>query len=179
MKHVGGIIAAPLADIINSSFEQGVYPDLLKIAKIIPLYKNKGEKTDPSCYRPIAILSCFSKVIGKILSLRLISFFEQNNLLYKHQHGFTKKKGTATALFELVNRIHDALQEGQKCMGIFYDFSKAFDSISHDILLKKFERYGVVGVPQNLLRCFLSGRTQMVCLNYLDGDEIKTLPGKL
>jgi hypothetical protein len=68
---------------------------------MIVVFKNNGERTDPDCYRPIAMLSPFSKVIGKIFSLRLISFSEQNNLFYKRQYGFMRKKGTATALFEL------------------------------------------------------------------------------
>jgi hypothetical protein len=174
MKQVGGQIATPFADIVNASFEPGDYPDLLKLVKVIPVFK-KGEKTDPLCYRPISMLSTFSKIIGKIFSLRLISFFEQNNLLYKHQHGFMKKRGTATALFELVNEIHTALEEGQKCMGIFYDFSKAFDSISHKILLKKLERYGIVGIPLKWIESFLSGRTQKVSLSYVEGNDINTV----
>jgi Reverse transcriptase (RNA-dependent DNA polymerase) len=175
MKQVGGLIAAPFANICNSSFETGEYPDLLKLSEMIAVFKNNGEKTDPDCYRPIAMLSPFSKIIGKIFSLRLISFFEQNNLFYKRQHGFTRKKGTATALFELVNQIHTALEERQECMGIFYDFSKAFDSISHQILLKKLERYGIVGIPLKWIQSFLSGRTQKVKLSYLDGRDIKSV----
>jgi hypothetical protein len=175
MKQVGGLIATPFSNICNSSFEKGEYPDLLKIVEVIAVFKNKGEKTDPTCYRPISMLSPFSKVIGKIFSLRLLAFFEQHNLFYKHQHGFTKKKGTATALFELVNNIHTALEEGQQCMGIFYDFSKAFDSISHQILLRKLERYGIVGIPLKWIQSFLSGRTQKVKLSYLDGRDIKSV----
>jgi Reverse transcriptase (RNA-dependent DNA polymerase) len=174
MKQVGGLISTPFSDIVNASFEQGVYPDPIKLADVIAVFKNKGEETDPFCYRPIVMLSCFSKIIGKIFSLRLISFFEQNNLLYKHQHGFMKKKGTATALFELVNEIHTSLEEGQKCMGVFYDFSKAFDSISHQILLKKLERYGIVGIPLKWIESFLSGRTQRVRISYIEGNDIKT-----
>jgi hypothetical protein len=71
MKQVGGLISTPFRDIVNASFEQGDYPDLIKLADVIAVFKNKGEETDPSCYRPIVMLSCFSKIIGKIFSLRL------------------------------------------------------------------------------------------------------------
>jgi hypothetical protein len=143
----------------------------MKEAKIIPLFKNKGSKTDPNNYRPIAILSCFSKVIGKIFSNRIVSFFEQHNLFYKHQHGFTKKKGTATALFELTNKMFEALEEGKQCMGIFYDFSKAFDTIPHHILIEKLKRYGINGIPLEWIKSFLSNRKQKVSLNHVDSKN--------
>jgi hypothetical protein len=75
MKHVGALIATPFCEIINTSFAEGDYPDLLKLSNLIATFKNKGKETDPSCYRPIANLSCFSKIIGKLFSIRLISFF--------------------------------------------------------------------------------------------------------
>jgi hypothetical protein len=174
LKEVKGYVALPLSDIINASFEQGVYPDLMKEAKINSLFK-KGDNSDTNNYRPISILPAFSKVIGKIFAQRLISFFEQYSLIYKHQHGFVKNRGTATALFELVSQMCDALENGEKCMGIFYDFSKAFDSISHKILFEKLERYGVRGKPLEWIKSFLSNRTQKVVLNYKDGNTIKTV----
>jgi len=172
MKQVAQFISSPLADIINISFQQGTYPDLMKIAKIIPLYKNKGSKKDSNNYRPISILSCFSKVIGKIFSLRLISFFEKNSLIYQHQHGFVKKRGTATALFEMADRISQAIKEDQQCLGIFYDFSKAFDSISHEMLLEKLKRYGVVGVPLKWIESFLSNRRQKVQIEVVKNGNL-------
>jgi hypothetical protein len=162
LKTVAEFIAIPLCDVINASFEQGVYPSKLKIAKIIPLFKNKGNKEDPNQYRPIAILPSFSKVFGKIFSKRLISFFDQNNLFYEHQHGFRKKKGTSTALFDLVTRIFEAVDSGEQCSGMFYDFSKAFDSLNHQILIEKLSRYGVKGIPLDWIKSFLSDRQQMV-----------------
>jgi hypothetical protein len=174
LKEIKGYVALPLSDIINASFEQGVYPQMMKEAKINALF-NKGDKSDKNYYRPISILPAFSKVIGKIFSLRLISFFEQHSLIYKHQHGFVKNRGTATALFELVSEMCDALESGQKCMGIFYDFSKAFDSISHKISFQKLERYGVRGKPLEWIKSFLTNRTQKVVLTYQDGNTFKTV----
>jgi Reverse transcriptase (RNA-dependent DNA polymerase)/Endonuclease-reverse transcriptase len=175
MKHVGALIAAPFSEIVNTSFAEGEYPDLLKLSLLIATFKNKGKETDPSCYRPIANLSCFSKVIGKLFSIRLISFFTCNKLFYQHQHGFMKKKGTATALFELVNNIYSALEDRQQCLGIFYDFSKAFDSISHRILFEKLQRYGIVGTPLNWIKSFLTGRKQKVSMQILVGKLIQNI----
>jgi len=172
MKQVSQSISGPLSDIINCSFETGQYPDLKKIAKIIPLYKNKGSKLDPINYRPISILSCFSKVIGKIFSIRLISFLEKNNLMYKHQHGFVNGKGTSTALFELADRISNAIDENKPSLGIFYDFSKAFDSISHKILLEKLKRYGIVGLPLKWIESFLSNRQQKVQVEVMKNGNL-------
>ena len=87
LKILSEHIAAPLWDIINDSFSNGIFPDMMKLAKVIPLYK-KNSPEDPSNYRPISLLSVFSKITEKLMHTRLYNFLEQHNVLYSLQFGF-------------------------------------------------------------------------------------------
>ena len=93
-------ISIPLCEIINESFVSGIFPDPLKLAKVIPLYK-KQSPDDPSNYRPISLLSIFSKIIEKLMYNRLYNFFEDQNLLYSLQFGFRAKHSTLHALISM------------------------------------------------------------------------------
>ena len=104
------IFAMSLAKIYNWGIENGKYPDDLKIAKVIALYK-KGVKFDPNNYRPISLLSLFDKIFEKILCRRLVSFLEQNKILYCYQYGFRKLYSTVLALIEITDYIKRLLDE--------------------------------------------------------------------
>ena len=106
----------PLSYIINKSFETGVFPDDLKVAKVIPIYKS-GNKTLRSNFRPISILNTFSKIFEKIKYNHLIDFIDTNNILYKYQFGFHKGYSTAHAIIALVERINRALNSGKITIG--------------------------------------------------------------
>ncbi|XP_059480862.1 uncharacterized protein LOC132199839 [Neocloeon triangulifer] len=167
-KRVAPYIAAPLADIVNASFRDGVFPKSMKRAIVTPLFK-KGDRLDVKNYRPISSLPTFSKILEKCFLLRLFSFYEVNNLLPGSQHGFIKGRCTATALFEFIVKLHEHLEKKQKVLGIFYDLSNAFGTICVPLLLRKFEFQGVRGVALEWLRSALTGRTQAVKLRVMDG----------
>ena len=93
-------IVTALTDIFNISLTTGIYPDDLKIAKCIPIYK-KGKKDDPTNYRPISILSCINKIYEKLIYQRLHLHFTENNVLYDYQFGFRKNHSTNQALIEI------------------------------------------------------------------------------
>ena len=113
------IFAMNLAKIYNWGIENGKYPDDLKIAKVIALYK-KGVKFDPNNYRPISLLSLFDKIFEKILCRRLVSFLEQNKILYCYQYGFRKLYSTVLALIEITDYIKRLLDEKKLCNKYFY-----------------------------------------------------------
>lgn len=161
IKHAADNIAKPLSHIVNLCFIQGVFPDRLKISKIICLHKKGGRRLIES-YRPISLLSVFSKIFEKLLARRIVCFLEEHKLLSNFQHGFRKQRSTTTALLQLLNTIFTELDNNKKVMALFLDLSKAFDCVSHEVLIQKAESYGLRGTCSKLLRCYLSDREQYV-----------------
>lgn len=153
-----------LTALINKSITEGYFPDELKTAKVIPLYKN-NKASLVNNYRPVSILSTFAKIFERIIYNRLISFINKHNLLYKYQFGFRKEYNTNLALITLIDKILDALDSGKYVVGVFLDFSKAFDTVNHDILLKKLDIYGIRGIALKWLKSYLERRTQYVVYN--------------
>ena len=139
LKLIKHNICYPLREIINISFTTGVYPDLLKIAQVIPIFKNKGDKMLVSNYRPISLLSNINKIFEKLVYSRLYSFFTLHNCIYELQFGFCSKHSTNHALLSLTEMIREALDNSSFACGIFIDLQKAFNTVDHQILLKKLE----------------------------------------
>ena len=158
------ILAPALVKIFNLSLSSGIYPDKLKIAKVIPIFK-KGATTSINNYRPISILSSINKIYEKILYTRLIKYIDKFQLLYKYQYGFRKNHSTDHALIELIDQIRFSIDNNQMTCGIFVDLSKAFDTVNHQILLNKLEHYGIRGKALKLFESYLTGRKQYVQIN--------------
>ena len=166
------ILAPALVKLFNLSIQTGVYPDLLKVAKVIPIFK-KGDSTSVNNYRPISILSPINKIFEKIIYSRLLKFINKTNILYKYQYGFRKNHSTEHALIELVDQIRSSIGENKMTCGIFIDLSKAFDTVNHQILLHKLEHYGIRGKALELFKSYLSNRKQYV---QIDQSKSNTLP---
>lgn len=164
LKITSNIIANPLSYLINLAFTQGVFPDNLKIAKVIPVYK-KGDKKDVNNYRQVSVLPAFSKVYEKAVSCRLASFLDNNNLLTDYQHGFRQNRSTETALIQFTSHLYNYLDTKFHVAGVFLDLSRAFDSLDHQILLDKLNNVGIRGVPLQLFKNYLSNRVQTVFCN--------------
>ena len=160
----------PLTHIFNLSLSSGIFPDEMKIAKVIPLFKS-GDTTSFSNYRPVSILSIFSKILERIMYTRLLSFINNHNLLYDFQFGFRTKRSPNLALIFLVDKITNALENGECVLGLFLDFSKAFDTVNHDILFLKLEHYGIRGSALDLFKHYLTNRSQYVVYNGLKSEK--------
>ena len=135
------------------SFSTGTYPDLLKIAKTIPIYK-KGSKLSTSNYRSISLLSNLNKILEKLMSNRVYKFLDDQKCIYDLQFGFRKKHSTNHALIEITETIRKALDDKKYACGIFIDLQKAFDTVNHSIY--KLECYGIRGVGNNWFESYLS-----------------------
>ena len=154
-------LTAPLTYLTNLILRTGIFPDQLKIAKVTPLPKN-GSPINPDNFRPISVLTGISKVVERVISVRLTSYLEENNLLSEAQHGSRKARSTDTALHSFLKPIYSALDSKQCTIATFLDLKKAFDSIPHDSLLQKLRYFGITGKPLKLLESYLTGRKQFV-----------------
>lgn len=161
LKKCARHIIAPLTHIFNSMFTTGIFPDKMKTAKVIPVYK-KGNKEEVENYRPISILPVISKVAEKIMHDQLMKFLTSCTILANEQHGFLSGRSTSTAAFQLTREVLERLEGGEVVLGAFLDLSKAFDLVDHAILLEKLECYGIRGTPLNLLESYLGDRKQLV-----------------
>ena len=144
MKQISPIITKPLTVIINQCLRTGIFPENLKVAKIIPLFK----KRDPSLiknYRPISLLPAISKVFEKGIHNQLSQYFVSNKLFYKKQYGFRKQHSTELTALHLMDNIIQNMDMGKIPISIYLDLSKAFDTLDHTILLEKLKFYGICG----------------------------------
>ena len=141
----------------------------MKIAKVVPIYK-KGDPSDISNYRPISLLSSFSKILEKIIYSRTIKFIRSFEILSDSQFGFRQKHSTTHAILYFINHIATAVDSHLHTVGIFLDLSKAFDTIDHKILLSKLSHYGIRGKALEWYRSYLSGRKQFVSINDSNSD---------
>jgi len=171
LKLVIDSIISPLTYIYNLSIKNGIFPEKLKLAIIKPIYKN-GDKTCINNYRPISMLSNFSKILEKIVKNRLITFLEKHELLSKQQFGFRPGLGTENALYSATHFIKNALDNSKKVIAIFLDLSKAFDTVNHKKLLNILPNFSITVTSLIWFTSYLENRKQTVRINGITGDDL-------
>ena len=171
------ILAPVICHLVNCSMETGICPSNSKLARVIPVYKGKGNKHLYDNYRPISLLSTFSKIVEKLIYDKVFNFLVRYEILFDSQFGFRRGHNTTHATLDFVNTIEEALANGEMAIGIFCDLSKAFDTINHQILLDKLEHYGIRGKAKDWLSSYLSGREQYVEFDKKSSDRLPILTG--
>ena len=151
-----------LTHLVNESLKSGTFPQVLKAARVVPIYKS-GKKSIRENYRPISVLSVLSKIFERVVHERLYNFMDKNKLLYPRQFGFRSKLSPIHALSDITEMIRDNSNLDISC--ILLDLQKAFDTTNHEFLLYKLEAYGVRGVCLDWFTSYLSKRSQCVSIN--------------
>lgn len=166
-KHCAKELSYPLWFLINQSFNEGVFPDQLKHSLIKPIHK-KNIKTDPTNYRPIALLPTTSKIYEKAIYDRIYKFCEKYNILSECQNGFRKNKSTIFAVYKYIQEIHNIINDKKYAIGILIDMTKAYDKVQYNILLSKLYDIGIRGSTHNLLKSYLHNRKQTIEIEYFN-----------
>ena len=167
IKKVKNLVIPPLTKLINGSIEGNCFPDCLKVACVVPIFK-RGDSDDPNNYRPISILPIVSKIYESILKEQLVKYLEERQLLTGAQFGFRAGRSTVGAAACLIDDIVDGFEAGDYSCASFLDLSKAFDCVNHSVLLRKLHMYGLCPSACRLLASYLGNRRQTVSV---DGQE--------
>ena len=141
----------------------GVFPSVLKTAKVVPVFK-KDSKLDYSNYRPISLLSNIEKILEKLMYKRLNTSHNKNNVIYNLQFGFRQQYSTSHVLINITENIRWALDDGNIDCGVFVDLQKGFDTVDHQILFAKLNHYGICGVSNDWFKSYLSNHNQYVSI---------------
>ena len=164
LKQIISVIKMPLCVIFNKSLSSGIFPDLMKIAKVLPLHKI-GTVTNPDNYRPISLLPVISKVLEKIIYNATVSHLDAHDILYSRQYGFRRNHSTSDAILNLTGDVLEAFERGHMMLAVFIDLKKAFDSVCFNSILCKLEKLGIRNEMYNWFHSYLTGRRQCVTLN--------------
>ena len=157
LKKLCPVLLTPLEKIFNKSLNEGVFPELMKLADISPLFKSKLDN-EANNYRPISLLMTISKVLEKIVYQRTYGFMESTGQIYNSQYGFRSQHSCESAVAELTSEIIKGQQNGMYTLALFLDLSKAFDTLEHKVLLDKMYRYGIRGSSLNWFKSYLENR---------------------
>lgn len=176
LKNIKYEIADYLTNFVNEMFKKGEFPDSLKIAKIVPIYK-KGDIHKFENYRPISLLSSISKVFERVIHDQIYTYFTESHLLYTSQYGFRTQHSTEYAALELLDKIIIDMDQGNIPINIYMDLSKAFDTVDHSILLLKLKHYGIGKEALKLLTNYLSNRIQYVTFNSYSSSKMHVKSG--
>lgn len=169
IKAVADLIVAPFTYICNRLFLTGIFPCAMKIARVTIIFKG-GDKNELQNYRPISILPLFSKVAERLIYKRVFSFIANRNVICEEQCGFQPGRSTQSALLRIKDSLLHNFEKKFYTVGIFLDFRKAFDSIKHDILIRKLQLYGIRGIALDLMKSYLWARKQYVQLHNYKSD---------
>ncbi|CAG4937763.1 unnamed protein product [Colias eurytheme] len=168
------ILVPPITYICNMSLSLGIFPQALKKAVVHPVYKS-GDRDSVNNYRPISVLPIISKILERIIYKQLLNYTNKYNIIARNQFGFRKGLSTEDAVSALVESVIGNLDSKLKCISIFLDLSKAFDTVSVPILLRKLDKIGIRGTAYKLIKDFLSNRTQCVKIgDHISREEVVT-----
>ncbi|CAM2095472.1 unnamed protein product [Caretta caretta] len=164
LKELVAVIAEPLAIIFENSWRTGEVPDDWKKANVVPIFK-KGKKEDPGNDRPVSLTSVPGKIMEQVLKESILKHLHERKVIRNSQHGFTKGRSCLTNLIAFYDEITGSVDEGKAVDVLFLDFSKAFDTVSHSILVSKLRKYGLDECTIRWVESWLDCRAQQVVIN--------------
>jgi len=162
IKKLAPSIAPNICKIWNASIVNNIFPEMWKLANITPVYKQKGTKSEADNYRPISLLPVLARALEKILAGQLISFCDVHKIIPPNQHGFRKGYSCETALIQLTDSWLKYIDKGEFVGTLLVDLSKAFDTVSHRILLLKLQSINLSTDTLCWFHSYLSNRRQHV-----------------
>lgn len=169
VKNSAKELAPILVQLINECFRTGSFPDLLKIARVLPIFK-EGNSNDPGNYRPISILPILSKIYEMVIRNRMMLYLEKINFINKDQYGFQRNANTTAACLNLIEEIYKNIEQKHKTCSVFIDVRKAFDSVDHVMLIRKLEEIGFKDKTIDIFKSYLFNRKQFVMI----GDDVSS-----
>ena len=164
LKELHDVIIEPLTLLFNNSLNQGMVPQEWKKALVTPIHK-KGNKKLASNYRPVSLTSITCKMMEKIMYSFIIDHIYANNYFSNFQHGFMKGRSTTSQLLEIMDHWTESFDLDTQIDCIYVDFKKAFDSVSHELLIHKLKSYNISDSMITWLSSFLNNRKQSVRIN--------------
>ena len=175
LKQLEPAICVPMLQLFKASIEQNIVPRIWKYANVIPIHK-KGDKSDPTNYRPVSLLATTGKMLEKIVFKYLFNHFRVNFSISPWQSDFMPGCSTICQLFEIYHKFCQGVENGKEVRVVFLDISRAFDRVWHAGLLHKLEKNGIKGNVLAWIKNNLKDRQQRVCLNgqYSDWRTILT-----
>ncbi len=165
LKECSKEVSEQLTNIFNKSLELGEVPETWKQANVVPIYKNKGDRSLASNYRPISLTSTVGKLLESIIAKHIRKHLDRYGLINESQHGFTKGRSCLTNLLSFYSEVYKAVDNGKAYDIIYLDFSKAFDRVPHERLIRKVEAHGIRGNISKWIKAWLTGRRQRVSIN--------------
>lgn len=164
LKRCAGMVAKPLLILYQNSLATGIVPQLLRSAKITPVFKG-GSRGEAKNYRPIALTSHIIKVLEKIITNKITTYLEDSNKMNDGQHGFRRGRSCLSQLLAHHDRLISSLELNTMIDVVYLDFSKAFDKVDHGVLLHKLRNLGISGQLGLWVSAFLTNRTQFVAVS--------------
>ena len=176
LKECAEDLAPILTQLFRKSMDTGEVPKLWKEANIIPIHKS-GSKAQMSNFRPVALTSVVSKVCEKIICQTVMAFLTQNDLISPQQHGFVSGRSCQTNILLCLERWTEMVDNGNSVDVAYFDYAKAFDKVSHTLLLKKLSGYGIGGKLLIWLSSYLKERKQRVVVGNAKSPWLDVVSG--
>ena len=176
LREASQALSVPLALLYRKSLDTGMVPQDWKLGRVVPIFK-KGDRHDPTNYRPVSLTSVACKVLESLIRDELMQHLVDAQLLSQCQHGFRPRRSCATQLLEVLDEWSRAMENHQAVDVLYLDFQKAFDSVPHQRLLHKLSCYGIRGKLLKWIEAFLTARRQYVVLNGQSSDWTEVSSG--
>ena len=164
LRKLASVLTRPLIVLFQQSIFSGRIPDPWRTAKVVPLFKGKGHRSDPNAYRPISLTSVVSKTLERLVVSQAQLFLDNNHFLSESQHGFRAGRSTTTNLIACDSRIASILNSGNQADLFLLDFARAFDKVNHSILIHKLNNLGFGSCLLRWISDWLNDRCQYVCI---------------